>query len=107
MIIIETNKGPIKVYNKKTDKFIPKNAIYVGRPSKWGNNFTHLNYGLAKNRVKTPEEAVEAHRNWLYGQTELIKELPKLEGKDLICWCVPNPCHAVTLVLMANNYKLS
>ena len=42
-----------RVLNRRTDT-IPPGAVYVGRPSKWGNPFTHLSgTTLAQFRVKT------------------------------------------------------
>jgi hypothetical protein len=50
-----------KVYNKR-HKNVPKDAVYVGRPSKWGNQFGHLPSVLIKHKVLTRQEAVDAYR---------------------------------------------
>ena len=41
--------------------------VYIGRPSKWGNPFTHKQDGktLAKYVVGSRDEAVEADREWI------------------------------------------
>lgn len=85
-----------QVLNKRTDK-IPAGAIYVGRPSKWGNPFVI-------GRDGTREEVIEKHSFWLGQQTALGNiDWKSLEGKDLVCWCSPLPCHADILLEMANG----
>lgn len=93
------------VLNKKTHG-IPANAIYIGRPSIWGNQFTHLNESQAKFKVATREEAVQAYAKWL-GKSEQ-KEFrasvrQHLKGKDLVCWCAPLRCHGDVLQQVANT----
>ena len=82
-----------KVWNKK-DKNCPKNAIYVGRPSKWGNPYK---IGIDGTR----EEVIELYKKWLSNQKYL--NLEELKGKDLVCWCKPLPCHADILLELANK----
>ena len=93
-----------RVLNKRTAG-VPTGAIYVGRPSKWGNPFTHLERSVARCRVRTREEAVTAYRDWLISAPEaaaLRASLPELRGRDLVCWCAPLACHASVLVQLAN-----
>lgn len=90
-----------KVWNKR-DPNIPKDAVYIGRPSKWGNPFV---IGLDGTR----EEVVEKYEKWLwdeaildygvYGSTVIVTEL---RGKDLVCWCAPKACHGDVLLEIAN-----
>lgn len=89
------------VVNKRvTNKY----DIYVGRPTKWGNPFTHLKSdNLAKYKVDTVEEAVAKYKDWFLQQKFLINCLPDLKGKILACWCAPNPCHAYILAELANT----
>jgi hypothetical protein len=47
------------------------------------------------------EEVIARYRAWLCGQPELIAALPELRGKDLICWCAPDSCHADVLLELA------
>lgn len=91
-----------RVLNKKRD-FIPHDAIYVGRPSKWGNPYSHLGYGLAKFRVESAQKAVECYEKWLLSQPQLMNAISELRGKDLVCWCAPGPCHATILMKLANK----
>jgi hypothetical protein len=82
--------------------------IYVGRPSKWGNPFTHLNDATqAKFKVGSRKEAIDAYREWITkgdGQY-LLDDLDELEGKILGCWCAPKSCHADVLVELIENRK--
>ncbi|MNS17312.1 hypothetical protein D3C71_1205770 [compost metagenome] len=76
--------------------------IYIGRGSKWGNPFSHLESSLAKYRVETREEAVECYREWIWTQPELLASLDELKGKRLGCTCFPKPCHGDVLAELAN-----
>lgn len=94
-----------KVWNKR-DRAVPAGSVYVGRPTKWGNPFSHMRGTLAKHQVANREEAITAYRNWLLN-TEAGKELqtflPELKGKHLVCWCAPAKCHADILLELANK----
>ena len=81
-----------KVYNKY-HKDAPKGAIYVGRPSKWGNP-----YAITANRTR--EQCIEYYRQHVAKRHDLIRR--ELRGKDLVCFCAPLPCHADVLLEIAN-----
>jgi hypothetical protein len=86
----------MKVYNKRTDE-IPDGAVYVGRPSKWGNPYA---IGRQGNR----QEVIFKYREWIQTMVSLGKrDLSELRGKDLVCWCKPLPCHADVLLELANR----
>jgi hypothetical protein len=72
--------------------------VYIGRPSKWGNPFSHKDGTLAQYKVDTREEAIEWYREWILTQPELLASLHELHGKTLGCWCHPLPCHGDVLV---------
>lgn len=74
-----------------TMRNLPDNAVYIGRPSKWGNPFIIGQDG-------TREEVVEKYREWIEEQPDLQLALDELEGKDLVCWCAPSPCHGDVLL---------
>lgn len=80
--------------------------VYIGRPSKWGNPFSHIPNGtLAKFVVKDRDTAVKAYEQWLTkgdGQY-LLKDLHELKGKTLACWCAPLACHGDVLHKLANS----
>jgi hypothetical protein len=83
-----------KVLNKYKDK-IPKDAVYCGRGSKWGNPYI---IGRDGTRI----EVIELYSiNVLPKFTE--EELEELRGRDLVCFCVPNPCHCDLLLKEANK----
>jgi hypothetical protein len=93
-----------RVYNKR-DPDVPADAVYVGRPTKWGNPFTHLDgHTMAFYHVETRKEAVEMYEKHItvgVGR-RLLKDLDELRGKDLVCWCAPKACHADVLLELAN-----
>ncbi len=82
--------------------------IYIGRPSVYGNPFSHKPGTLAKYKVNTQLEAVEYYGEWLWQQDKLLKKIrEELRGKILGCWCksrrTPNaPCHGDVIVYVAN-----
>jgi len=94
-----------KVYNRR-DPNIPADAVYVGRPTKWGNPFTHLDgaqHGTV--RVSNRAEAIARFREWVWlPAQEALRAAARVElrGKDLVCWCAPADCHAVVWIEIAN-----
>lgn len=93
-----------QVFNKKSPD-TPSSAIYVGRPTVWGNPFSHRKHGtLAEFVVDSRDEAVDSYREWLLAQPELVSRArSELSGKDLVCWCAPARCHASVLIEIANS----
>ena len=83
-----------KVYNKKTDK-IPEGAVYIGRPSKWGNPFPIT-------ERCSREDSVKKFELLLLSSNKLQMDLHELRGKDLVCFCAPQPCHGDILLKYAN-----
>ena len=97
---------------------LPDGAVYVGRPTRWGNPFTDRRWGHAK--------AVILHKAWLQGhlgalslermgycpaeiealgraRIAVLTNLHRLAGKDLACWCPVSSdwCHAQILIDLA------
>lgn len=91
-----------RVLNKRFDK-IPLTAIYVGRPTRWGNPYSHLAHSTAEWRVESRAAAIEAYAAWILTRPDLLVCLPELRGRDLVCWCSPAPCHANILLELANK----
>lgn len=96
-----------KVLNKRLHG-TPRGAVYVGRPTKWGNPYSHIEGTLAKHKVATRDEAVDAYEaqllRWFVKDPEAKQRLQAaLRGKDLICWCAPARCHADVLLKYANE----
>jgi hypothetical protein len=78
--------------------------VYIGRPSRWGNPFTHLRSDhSAVWVVESREEAIDRYRSDLrkrvrQGEPGLVEALAELYGKVLGCWCSPKPCHGDVLL---------
>lgn len=101
---------------------MPKDVIYVGRPSFWGNPFgkdalalqlyRHTVQGIWNPRTLDGlpdariKELYDAHIEWRARAMHVL--LPEIQtllrGKDLACWCPENnPCHADILLELANQ----
>jgi hypothetical protein len=101
---------PNRIQRKRTKGWrMPEGAVYVGRPTIFGNPFTVAEYG---------DGALRLHRLWLTDETmplspelaerraEVLRRLPELKGKDLACFCREgSPCHADVLIELANRGK--
>lgn len=99
---------PQRIQRRRTaGSRMPEGAVYVGRPSRWGNPF--------RRGDDTPESwayAVELFRRmlalWpvghgLYPYPTRAEIRTELAGKDLACWCpLDQPCHADVLLELAN-----
>lgn len=78
---------PPRIYSlsaagKRHEK-VPKDAIYVGRPSPYGNKFV---VGIDGTRA----EVIAKYETWLRGQSHLMRRIrTELRGKDLTCFCSP------------------
>jgi hypothetical protein len=78
--------------------------VYVGRPSIYGNSFSHKDGTAAKYKVATVEEAITRYEAWLLAQPGLVALVKReLRGKTLGCWCAPKLCHASVLARIANE----
>lgn len=77
--------------------------VYIGRPSPFGNVYSHKEGTLAKFKVDTREEAVEKYREWFLKQEDAQEALDYLRGKTLGCWCKPKACHGDILLELANK----
>lgn len=82
----------------------PKDAVYVGKRTPWGNDA----YDIPKHLMKDYGEHVKAVS--VYEAVVVPRELAKnphwlddLRGKHLLCWCAPLPCHADVLLRLANG----
>lgn len=84
------------VLNVKDVGYNYPNAVYVGRPSDFGNPFSVEVFGrkVAIEKFAALVERDEEFKNY-------IKQ--HLKGKNLLCWCSPLPCHADVLMRIANE----
>ena len=114
---------PKRIQRKRTKGWkMPLNTVYVGRPSRWGNefeagnNFTqegavdayivHLQsyFGYVQRRFAKAFYPIPAISN------EFEEWIKPLKGKNLACWCplidkkgLYIPCHADILLSIANE----
>ncbi len=104
-------KHPIRIQRKRTKGWkMPKNTVYVGRSSKWGNPFRVVRedggwavvcddgpvYG---SKAVAIDLSLSLYRH-LHGPLLPVYELL---GKNLCCWCpLDQPCHATILLEIAN-----
>lgn len=129
----DSSARPKRIQRKRTKGWkMPKGAIYVGRPTPWGNPFA-VNEPVERDSwlwpyavqtlpeivpEQTPmsqirmsrismlraEDVVEAFTWWLIEQPHLMCSLDELAGRDLACWCpLGRPCHADVLLELANH----
>ena len=77
--------------------------VYIGRPSIWGNPYSHKEKTLADYKSETREEAVESYKQWILNSPDLMALIPTLKGKVLGCWCKPLACHGDILLELANK----
>ena len=72
-----------KVVHCKRENF----DVYIGRPSKWGNPFSHKKGTQAKFLVSSREEAIAEFRKWITeGEgMHLLEDLHELKDKTLGC----------------------
>jgi hypothetical protein len=108
------NKMAKRIQRKRTKSWkMPVSAIYVGRPTKWGNPFNWQDY---IDQWHTEGQA-KSHATWLYygwlrgkvnqwqlARDKILKSLDELRGFDLACWCdLSESCHTDVLLELANE----
>lgn len=77
------------------DPELPDDAVYVGRPSVYGNPFVVGRHG-------TRDEVIRMFEDYL--TPDLIAKIKhELKGKHLSCWCAPKKCHANVIFRIANT----
>lgn len=132
---------PVRIQRKRTRGWktplctcgCGKPAIYVGRPTKWGNPFKVYRCKccgywdvIDENGVcyLIDHEVARKHPEWANPKGEAIWKAVELfhndfqwcaritvdevrrelGGHDLMCWCPDQPCHADVLIELANHY---
>lgn len=122
---------PERIQRKQTPGWrMPEGAVYVGRPTAWGNPFAvgesidrdsplwpyivrelpGGTSGLQSVKPLRRETVVAAYDWWFIEQVGLMLAVAEeLGGRDLACWCpTPKPgeddiCHAAFLLAMSNE----
>lgn len=97
---------PKRIQRRRTKGWkMPEGAVYVGRPTKWGNPF-RVGGGFPKYPL-TAEAAVTyflSHLEHGCFRVSIAEVIRELRGKDLACWCpLDKPCHADVLLELANK----
>ena len=81
---------PLRIQRtRKAGYKLPSDAVYVGRPTKWGNPYRPDQCSDAE------RGAVECFRILVESEPETISDIQaELRGKRLACWCsLDKPCH--------------
>lgn len=87
-----------KVLNKHRHG-APPSAVYIGRPSKWGNPFV-----IGKDGDR--DEVIRKYREWLKAKPAIVEAARReLVGRDLVCFCSPAACHGDVLLEVANDQQ--
>lgn len=100
---------PVRVRRSRREK-LPSGAVYVGRPTKWGNPW-RIHGSI------TRDIAVARFRADLLAAIEdpwgsphdiefrvMAESLDELRGRNLACWCpLDEECHADVLLEVANG----
>lgn len=68
---------------------------YIGRGSPWGNPYR---IGPDGDRATV----IRKYHTYLRRNPELLMEVWRLRGHDLVCYCSPLPCHGDILLHLAN-----
>lgn len=120
------NAIPQRRQRNRTKGWRMGDAVYVGRPSRWGNPYVlgaqmstkTLTLSCAESTVMDPAHAVALYERWLDGdptvplsgwnfshQPPTHEEITtELASRDLCCWCpADQPCHADVLLRIANG----
>lgn len=96
---------PMRVENKRT---YDGPGIYVGRPTVWGNPFTHISTpNRAEHIVSSREESIARYREYALRRLESDPRWldPLMDAEALVCWCAPLDCHADVLVRLIERAK--
>ncbi|MCU1677702.1 MAG: hypothetical protein JWM93_2460 [Frankiales bacterium] len=124
---------PQRIQRKRTKGWrMPEGAVYVGRPTKWGNPWRvvplrdhHFPFGDAADVVHVegdrfagrferrgsiagtgaPYWATQMFKLHIHDTPGLLDSIrAELVGRDLACWCpLSSPCHADVLLQLANE----
>jgi len=83
---------------------MPTEAIYVGRPSKWGNPWEPGSVRIGSQPDGKPwtlDDVLRWYRQ--YARQQPPEWSAPLRGRDLVCWCpLKQPCHADFLLELAS-----
>lgn len=118
--------SPQRIQRRRTKGWrMPEDAVYVGRPTKWGNPIKWTDYpkhvvpGAWDGDYEPVRVSDAERRRWAVTDFDSVARLgigafenypsygciiAELAGKDLACWCPEGqPCHADILLEIANG----
>lgn len=84
---------------------LPAGAVYIGRRARNGWPDSKWRNAYREGRDGSRADVVAKHRAWLCDTPEgaaLLADIHELRGRDLVCWCAPEPCHGDVLLDLAN-----
>ena len=81
----------MKVHNKYKNT-APKDAVYIGRGSPYGNPFVIGKDGTRK-------EVIDKFTSLILPNLDVTA----LKGKHLVCFCAPQVCHGDSILIKANS----
>lgn len=114
-------EGPCRIQRQRAKGWrMPRGAVYVGRPTKWGNPFravrdggmwvvvddNGVDYESFYHRPNALRDCVRlfSEVDVAYGLLLDRVDIAELRGRDLVCWCpLDQPCHADVLLELANG----
>ena len=84
-----------------------ENSLYIGRAMRyvpgatntsfWANPYSVERYGR--------DQCLALYEKYVRADLELWSKLDELEGKELGCWCCPEPCHGNVLIRLLLEKK--
>lgn len=80
---------PQRVLNNQKSK-----AVFIGRPSKWGNPFVLTDTKNIQDRYSVIKE----FSAYLAKNDDLLTDLAEIENKNVSCFCAPLACHGDILL---------
>lgn len=118
---------PVRIQRRRVTGWrAPEGAVYVGRPTLYGNPFRVTRVGkiwivfvdaapgVTGRTVATLFDEREARQTAVDNFRAMLRTpggaeqaeffAHRLHGRDLLCWCAKSmPCHAAVLLEIANN----
>ena len=93
-------------FNARVGTWDSSEFVYIGRKnqryglaeSPWANPFR-----ITRDTKAARASVLNQYRKWLQGSEQgakVLARLHELDGKTLVCWCSPQPCHGHVLVEM-------
>lgn len=97
----EWMKDPNNEYIGRRGVVLINGRRWPPKDSIWANHYKVKDYGRDGAIVRYREELTERLKN----DPELVNELLNLRGKNLGCWCTPEPCHGDVLIELIERYS--